>query len=421
MELSTCFASPEIYYSLACFTYILSGVFGAIIRWRHMCHPYSEQGDYFYPARRQVTFFYGAVVLQFPYVLCPSDPDAWFFARSFGIIFYPICFAVLFFRYFRMNNICNIQDLNKKALYNLLFILPFLLLIVMFFFVTFRNGDVFTLYQKEWEYGLGGISLLLSYGFMRECWWLSRKLDNFNIQNYSNEDDFPYAFAKKEFRLPLIGFTIMWIVFLSESREVYMCVNILMAMFMVFFLCQILHPNKAIRSPLVKEELECMEKECLENIMRRNEDFKPENSASSETDEKVSSCQKVVLDVEGGIDKEALLKQMAEKDWEAVKKEVLTIVSRRYLEPSLKRVDVIRDVTLMKHTLAGTFITQVGFYKLVNAFRVRHYERLMETSNSNLSQDMAAELCGFKNRWALSNARKRLEGFDYSLIEEYVS
>ncbi len=115
MELSTCFASPEIYYSLACFTYILSGVFGAIIRWRHMCHPYSEQGDYFYPARRQVTFFYGAVVLQFPYVLCPSDPDAWFFARSFGIIFYPICFAVLFFRYFRMNNICNIQGLNKKA------------------------------------------------------------------------------------------------------------------------------------------------------------------------------------------------------------------------------------------------------------------------------------------------------------------
>ena len=76
MELSTCFASPEIYYSLACFTYILSGVFGAIIRWCHMCHPYSEQGDYFYPARRQVTFFYGAVVLQFPYVLCPSDPDA---------------------------------------------------------------------------------------------------------------------------------------------------------------------------------------------------------------------------------------------------------------------------------------------------------------------------------------------------------
>lgn len=248
-------------------------------------------------------------------------------------------------------------------------------------------------------------------------------MDEFNIQNYSNEDDFPYVFAKKVLWLPLIGFIIMWIVFLSESREIYMGVNILMAVFMVFFLCQILHPNKAMRSPLVKEELECMEKKCLDNIMQRNEDFKTANPTSSETNEKVSSCQNVVLNkgVSGGIDKEALLKQMAEKDWEAVKKEVLTIVSRRYLEPSLKRVDVIRDVTLMKHTLAGTFITQVGFYKLVNAFRVRHYERLMETSNSNLSQDMAAEMCGFKNRWALSNARKRLEGFDYSLIEEYFS
>lgn len=97
MELSTCFASPEIYYSLACFTYILSGVFGAIIRWCHMCHPYSEQGDYFYPARRQVTFFYGAVVLQFPYVLCPSDPDAWFFRTKFRnhLLPYLLCSFVL--------------------------------------------------------------------------------------------------------------------------------------------------------------------------------------------------------------------------------------------------------------------------------------------------------------------------------------
>lgn len=104
MELSICFASPEIYYSLACFTYILSGVFGAIIRWCHMCHPYSNQGDYFYPARRQVAFFYGAIALQFPYVLCPSDPDAWFFARSevsessFTLSALQFCFSDIFER-----------------------------------------------------------------------------------------------------------------------------------------------------------------------------------------------------------------------------------------------------------------------------------------------------------------------------------
>lgn len=112
--------------------------------------------------------------------------------------------------------------------------------------------------------------------------------------------------------------------------------------------------------------------------------------------------------------------RMEQENWESVKKEVLIIVSRRYLEPSLKRVEVIRDVSMMNHTLAGTFITQVGFYKLVNAFRVRHYEKLMESSAGTYGQEAAAELCGFKNRWALTNARKRLGDFDYSLIEDYI-
>ena len=114
--------------------------------------------------------------------------------------------------------------------------------------------------------------------------------------------------------------------------------------------------------------------------------------------------------------------QIKQENWESVKNEVLTIVSRRYLEPSLKRIEVVRDVSSMNQTLAGTFITQVGFYRLVNAFRIRHYERLMASdSSANIGQEAAAELCGFKNRWGLTNARKRLKDFDYDLIEKYVS
>lgn len=44
----------------------------------------------------------------------------------------------------------------------------------------------------------------------------------------------------------------------------------------------------------------------------------------------------------------------------------------------------------------------------------------MQDAPAAMSQEMAAEKCGFKNRWALSNARKRMKDFDYSLIEEYL-
>lgn len=113
-------------------------------------------------------------------------------------------------------------------------------------------------------------------------------------------------------------------------------------------------------------------------------------------------------------------RQIQPEEWDTVKQEVLTIVSRRYLEPSLKRVEVIGNVRKSTHSLAGKFITEIGFYQLVNAFRIRHYEQLMQDAPAAMSHEMAAEKCGFKNRWALSNARKRMKDFDYSLIEKYL-
>ena len=58
MNIPTIFTQPEDFYSLACYTYILSGMICGVVRWFHMCHPFDKWGgDFFYPARRQMTFF----------------------------------------------------------------------------------------------------------------------------------------------------------------------------------------------------------------------------------------------------------------------------------------------------------------------------------------------------------------------------
>lgn len=440
MDIPTIFTQPENFYSLACYTYILSGVICAIVRWFHMCRPFDQRSDYFYPARRQVTFFYAATALQLPYMLCPGDPGSWFFARSFGILYYPVCFALLYHRFFQM------RHLWSKKLSIAYFCSPFLLLGALFVIVVFHQNDLLLPYKRLWECIMVCVSILLTYRLVKECRWVAKKVESYHTQNYSNESDFPFTFAKNMLYLPAVWLIVMWTLFLLDNQMVKAFIDLIMAAWHVLLLCHILHPSRPVSSKRSIDDMKTIENENMERILQENELLEKVVEATDNlileepctedeagvTDEASVTDEAGVTDENNETD-EAIERQLIERNgentrqriekekWESVKNEVLTIVSHRYLEPSLKRIEVIRDVSAMNHTLAGTFITQVGFYRLVNAFRVRHYERLMEShSTSNLGQEIAAEMCGFKNRWGLANARKRLKDFDYELIERYV-
>ena len=440
MDIPTIFTQPENFYSLACYTYILSGVICAVVRWFHMCRPFDQRSDYFYPARRQVTFFYAATALQLPYMLCPGDPGSWFFARSFGILYYPVCFALLYHRFFQM------RHLWSKKLSIAYFCSPFLLLGALFVIVVFHQNDLLLPYKRLWECIMVCVSILLTYRLVKECRWVAKKVESYHTQNYSNESDFPFTFAKSMLYLPAVWLIVMWTLFLLDNQMVKAFIDLIMAAWHVLLLCHILHPSRPVSSKRSIDDMKTIENENMERILQENELLEKVVEATDNlileepctedeagvTDETGVADEAGVTDENNETD-EANERQLIERNgentrqriekekWESVKNEVLTIVSHRYLEPSLKRIEVIRDVSAMNHTLAGTFITQVGFYRLVNAFRVRHYERLMESdSTSNLGQEIAAEMCGFKNRWGLANARKRLKDFDYELIERYV-
>lgn len=434
MDIPTIFTQPENFYSLACYTYILSGVICAVVRWFHMCRPFDQRGDYFYPARRQVTFFYAATALQLPYMLCPGDPGSWFFARSFGILYYPVCFALLYHRFFQM------RHLWSKKLSIAYFCSPFLLLGALFVIVVFHQNDLLLPYKRLWECIMVCVSILLTYRLVKECRWVAKKVESYHTQNYSNESDFPFTFAKNMLYLPAVWLIVMWTLFLLDNQMVKAFIDLIIAAWHVLFLCRILHPSRPVSSKRSIDDMKTIEDENMERILQENELLEKVVEATDNLilEEPCTEDETGVADEAGVTDEnnetdEANERQLIERNgentrqriekekWESVKNEVLTIVSHRYLEPSLKRIEVIRDVSAMNHTLAGTFITQVGFYRLVNAFRVRHYERLMESdSTSNLGQEIAAEMCGFKNRWGLANARKRLKDFDYELIERYV-
>ena len=413
MDIPTIFTQPENFYSLACYTYILSGVICAIVRWFHMCRPFDQRGDYFYPARRQVTFFYAATALQLPYMLCPGDPGSWFFARSFGILYYPVCFALLYHRFFQM------RHLWSKKLSIAYFCSPFLLLGALFVIVVFHQNDLLLPHKRLWECIMVCVSILLTYRLVKECRWVAKKVESYHTQNYSNESDFPFTFAKNMLYLPAVWLIVMWTLFLLDNQMVKAFIDLIMAAWHVLLLCRILHPSRHVSSKRNIDDMKTIENENMERILQENELLEKVVEATDNlileepcTEDEAGVTDEADVTDEAGVtdenyeNDEANERQLIERNgentrqriekekWESVKNEVLTIVSRRYLEPSLKRIEVIRDVSAMNHTLAGTFITQVGFYRLVNAFRVRHYERLMESDSTyNLGQEMAAEMC----------------------------
>lgn len=355
----------------SCLVFIITGVICAIVRWFHICRQYEDECDYYYPARQQITTYYAALIVFFPYVLAPENADIWLFARVFGVIFYPMCFASLFMRYFQQRKV-NSGWNNIALVY-----LPIVLLAIIFFMAVFGNGTTMSKYEFPILVSAGTIGCLMLIKFVSVGLWLKRMIEKYNTDNFSNENDFPFKFARRVILMPLVWIAIMWIVFIFGSREVKAVSDIVCSFIMVYFLLIILHPQR---------------------IMLRN--INEETTEIQQSDES---------EVNNTVNERCL----------EMRQEVLSIISRRYKEPNLLRTDVISEIDFGKRTLAGAYISKFGFYTLVNTFRLEYARRYSE-DNPKATKEQIAAASGFKDRFALNNAKKRIGEIDLSQIKDFI-
>lgn len=225
-------------YAYACLIFIITGVVCGIVRWNHMCRPFNENGDFHYPARRLVSFFYIVIALEFPYVLSPMTPDYWTYVKIFGIIFYPVCMTTLFSSYFFRKRLRD-SILLKTYLFS-----AFALLLSLLAIALTMGGHVLTDAGTPLMAAMGGFSLLFSTLSVHITNQLKRTIDKFNTDNYSNVEDFPYRFAQLVLYLPLCWIALMWAVFVSDSRWCKLAVDLITSAAMIYMLCIILHPQQ---------------------------------------------------------------------------------------------------------------------------------------------------------------------------------
>lgn len=353
-------------YAYACLIFIITGVVCGIVRWNHMCRPFNENGDFHYPARRLVSFFYIAIALEFPYVLSPTTPDYWTYVKIFGIIFYPVCMTTLFSSYFFRKRLRD-SILLKTYLFS-----AFALLLSLLAIALTMGGHVLTDAGTPLMAAMGGFSLLFSTLSVHITNQLKRTIDKFNTDNYSYVEDFPYRFAQLVLYLPLCWIALMWAVFVSDSRWCKLAVDLITSAAMIYMLCIILHPQQ---------------------LFTNKQEPDPANDGSKDT---------ATTDSPSEID--------------AIGNEVLSIILRRYREPHLQKSEVLSEIPKGKVNAASKYITQLGYYNLVNMFRLQH-AALYKEAHPAAKQEEIAEESGFSSRTAYYKARKSVAAIDDKIVK----
>lgn len=388
------YSLTDIYYADACFALMLTGLICSFIRLRQMYQPFDKSS--YYPAGKLASLFFATHILQFPYFLCPSDEGIWLYVRIYGIIIYPVCFAMLFLRYFQRNRLRSL----KNRLYCWL---PMAAVGVLFALAISGNDDLIEEYKMPICVTAVSLSLILVARLLFVVVWLKRKIDKYNKDNFSNEEDFPYYFADKVIWLPLIWILFMWVIYLSDSREVKMMMDVILTVWNVVFLCTILNSQRPVK---------------IEDEAKRIAEDELELAAAAEKASSDHHRRHNMADlISGEVDESDDGAEAGAEFGDEVKRLVLAVILRRYRESHLLKTEVLSEIDKGMVASASRFIASVGYYNLINMFRLRYAQLYLE-ANPGAKLAEVAEVSGYISDSALSKARKNVSEIDLDLVGE---
>lgn len=468
--------TSPIFYADACLIFIVSGIICAVVRWFHMCRPYNQEADYYYPARKQVTFYYAAIMLQLPYFLCPTSEAAWQYVRIFSIIFYPCCFSMLFLRYFHRKPLIGLFNVT-------VFAIPISLLTVMAVAILAGGGNWLEQHYHWFLWVMVGFSVLLIARLLGVIHRITQLIDNYHVQNYATEDDFPLRFAEKVIWMPLVWIGIAWLPLLIDSRLLMAIIHIVFSVWMVMFLCLILHPQRSKsannnedatqnddqRPSILQTDTPAETTDDTENDTEATteteqqevvpddaetlpmteaataEEQQPQDEMPTETEpltetEADDALSEDVLpemvtiedvvpdnpDEDSVAETEApqvpaettapkVAKPRARYSKEA-KEAVLQVILQNYRDKHLLKTQILSGVDKGLRSGASRFIAEVGYYRLVNMFRLEH-ARLYANANPASTQVEVAYESGFISDSAYCKAKRHIQDINTDFVK----
>lgn len=379
------FSQTELIYSIACTAYVVTCLMFAAVRWFHVCPGAKENKSYYYPDRKLLTLFYAVPIILLPYVLNPASHASWLLVKGYYPLTHFFYCAVLLFNYFGKVRQWRRWLSSGIAASVLVSIAAALLLAVSLMPECKIN--------EAWEHTLNSViiavGLLMTIYCGAAVWQVWQWIHEYSTDNFSNIDDFPLPYARGVIVIPIIHALLIWPMVLLDSPKWLATMQLLLAVFNIFFLISAL-PSKRKGNPLeqmIEDNREADNEEVLEQTLPTEEH--PEIIEQRPKERQMDIPEQTRQKIADGIEK-ALVRQ------------------RLYLNPNLRLKEVV-DVCGYSQAYVSRVLREQygGFFDYVNILRCRHVDEYI-ARHPEVTKEEAIIKSGFKDRQNYYRIKKHL-------------
>lgn len=344
-------------------TYIVANLYGYLLKRFFVPEAYKKDIAVLYPARRSLAQFYFLQLFELPYLFMIGRPEALFYVNGAGLLVFSSFILVIVRKYFFLQS----SSLRKR----LLFLLPMWVCWVALFIPLLAPS----LFTRNFQWIMTGIILVLFAGYMYhlDCFHkqLMLKVREVDESEFSNEEDFPAAFARSVRWLPLMLCMLLVINFLLNDPMVKMVRDLIFTVIATWFAIYTLNPHRKLKKlPMTLK-------------MEEQEEVAPPKYHLTE-----QQCKDMETKMLAYLTKEQL-----------------------FLEDHFTMNDLVHKLSTNKTYLSEVIARSEykSFYQLINTLRLEHACRMLE-EDSTLKLEQVAFASGFTSGSAFSQVFKRLKG-----------
>lgn len=340
-------------YQIITLIFIVENVTLGIVRWFHMCHPYDQSH---YPARKTYSWLCFSCIFLSCTIINPEQDFAWLYGTLFWSFHIPLVLSEIVLSYFHLKNNCS---KIRKALYYL----GEAVMVAGFALVLTNNANLPQEILKDSLVVIGVLSSVAIIHLVIRIVQLKAIRQQYLLENYSNEDDFPVRKANIIFLLIFILtlVTVTTCVF-SYSPLSYSICLVLIIILSPVVLIYFLHPHVNLKLEVVGID-EVTEKDDVDPAVKFS------SSAVLESQE----------------DEFEKMKRLDEK------LRHLIIDEKIYLNPHLTLADLAKMVGSNRTSVSQIIQEHGGFYNVMNRNRLKYADEYQVSHPKAKVEEIAIE------------------------------